>query len=60
MGYLTVDPSRGEGYIDWEWLSFQPGGDETNFVRHVSLDQPLDVRLDGRTRLGVIYKPDVG
>jgi hypothetical protein len=58
MGYLTVDPTREEGFIDWDWLSSQPAADETNFVRHVSLTEPLDVRLDGRTRLGVIYKPD--
>jgi len=32
--------------------------EETRFIRRVSLDEPLDVRLDGRTRLGAIFKPE--
>ena len=57
MGYLTVDPTRNTGSIDWDWLASQPAAKETRFVRHISLDEELDVRLDGRTRLGVIYRP---
>ena len=57
IGYLTVNPTSGGGFVDWEWLSRQPVAAETPFVRHVRLPEPVEVRLDGRSRRGVIYKP---
>jgi CheY-like chemotaxis protein len=57
VGYFTVDPSVGDGSIDWNWLAAQKAAEETRFLRRIYLDEPLDVRLDGRTRLGVIFKP---
>jgi hypothetical protein len=40
--------------IDWAWLNHQPVVRETNFIRHVRLTEPLTVRVDGRSGLGVI------
>ena len=57
VGYFTIDPSVDEGHIDWNWLSSQEAVGETKFVRHVCLDEPVDIRLDGRNRRGVIFKP---
>jgi hypothetical protein len=42
---------------DWDWLDRQPMVEETRFVRHVRLESPLQVRVDGRTGRGVICKP---
>ncbi len=42
--------------IDWEWLKSQKVIHETRFVRHVRLESPLRVRVDGRRSRGVIYK----
>jgi hypothetical protein len=42
---------------DWDWLDRQPMVEETGFVRHVRLEGPLQVRVDGRTGRGVICKP---
>jgi hypothetical protein len=58
IGYLTVDPASGLGSIDWDWLAARQAVKETGFIRHVRLPQPLDVRLDGKSRMGVVYKPD--
>jgi len=57
VGYLTIDPSIGEGFIDWTWLAGREAVAETDFVRHLRLPEPLDIRLDGRSRRGVIFKP---
>jgi len=43
--------------IDWEWLKEQEIIDETRFVRHVRLEAPLKIRVDGRRSRGVICKP---
>ncbi len=43
--------------IDWEWLKEQEIIDETRFVRHIRLEAPLKIRVDGRRSRGVICKP---
>ena len=42
--------------IDWDWLKRQKVENETNFVRHVTLDFPLQIKVDGRNKRGVILK----
>ena len=42
--------------IDWQWLSEQKLEQEIKFVRHVSLASPLNIKVDGRSGRGVIYK----
>ncbi len=60
IGYLTVNPTTGGGHVDWEWLVSRPPVEETRYVRHVQLPDPLEVWLDGRTRRGAILKPNAG
>ncbi len=57
VGYFTIDPQVGQGFIDWQWLATLAATEETKFVRHVRLDEPLEIRIDGRHQLGVIFKP---
>ena len=35
IGYFTVNPDAGDGFVDWEWLAAQPAAAETGFVRHL-------------------------
>jgi hypothetical protein len=56
IGYFTVPLQRTEGFIDWEWLQTQPPVRATEHLRHVRLDHPLEVRIDGRIGHGVILK----
>ena len=58
VGYLTVNPTVGEGHVDWAWLAEQPTLAETTHLRHLRLERPLEVRLDGRTRCGAVFKPN--
>jgi CheY-like chemotaxis protein len=57
VGYFTVNPEAGEGFIDWSWLAAQPAVAETASVRHLRFDEPVVVRMDGRRAAGVILKP---
>ncbi len=59
VGYFTVNPELGEGLIDWEWLSEHSTGDD-GAVRHVRLEQPILVKMSGKTGEGVILKPEDG
>jgi hypothetical protein len=42
--------------IDWEWLKRQPAASEGDFTRHARLARPLCVKVDGRSRRGVVLK----
>ena len=51
--YFSIQ-QNGEYGVDWSWLDAQPAATETELVRHVRLERPLDVRVDGRRGYGVI------
>jgi CheY-like chemotaxis protein len=57
VGYFTVNPDAGEGFVDWQWLADQTAVEEEGCVRHLRFDQPLRVVMNGRTRHGMIFKP---
>jgi len=57
IGYFTVPLEREHGFIDLAWLESFPAAFESEHVRHVRLDEPLTVIIDGRTSRGVILKP---
>ena len=40
--------------INWDWLNQQPAMHETELIRHVHTVTKLSVRVDGRTRRGII------
>jgi hypothetical protein len=54
--YFTL--SRSSQYrVDWDWLGQQKVVLETQFFKHVQLQNPLTIKVDGRSSRGVIYKP---
>ncbi len=58
IGYFTVNPDAGEGFIDWEWLISQFAVEEQDCVRHLRFDKPLKVTMNGKVRRGMIFKPE--
>jgi hypothetical protein len=55
--YISVSYSGPFG-IDWDWLERQAVAAETEFVKHVRLAAPLQVKVDGRSGRGVILRGD--
>jgi hypothetical protein len=51
--YFTV-PYDGEAGVDWDALARQPAEHEGALVRHVRLDEPLRIEVDGRRGAGAI------
>jgi hypothetical protein len=54
VSYFSV-PFHGSFPIDWEGLSRQPEAADTGFVRHVRLERPLHIAVDGRQGHGAIF-----
>jgi hypothetical protein len=57
VSYFMI-PHQARPGIDWSWLDRQQVLAETEYVRHVRLNQPLVVRVDGRSGRGVIQKSE--
>jgi hypothetical protein len=57
IGYFTVNPEAGDGFVDWEWLAAQPAEAETEFVRHLRFDAPVVVMINGKSHTGRVMKP---
>jgi len=57
--YFTVPMHAGQA-VDWEWLAEQQVVARTEHVRHVRTRSPLVLRVDGRSRRGVVARPGAG
>lgn len=55
VAYLSAHHAAVPG-IDWEWLKAQSVVSESQFLRHAELAAPLDIRLDGRSGRGGIWR----
>ena len=53
--YITLTEGS-EDHFDWKWIESFPFIQETSFLRHVRLEKPLLLKIDGRTsRCVIIY-----
>ena len=58
ISYFTINPYIQNGYIDYEFLNKLPAIHETDFVRHVQLEVPMVIKVDGKKKRGVVLKPE--
>lgn len=58
VGYFTVNPySENDGFFDEQFLNSQPAIFETDYIRHVHFDKPIQIKINGKKRMGVVMKP---
>ncbi|MBU2511359.1 phosphoenolpyruvate synthase/pyruvate phosphate dikinase [bacterium] len=61
--YIMLDEINQRGasgskdFFDWDWVDSLPAVSETPYIRHVTLDKPMILKIDGRTSKCVIMKP---
>jgi hypothetical protein len=58
IGYLYINYKSKNDVIDWEWLSKQEEVEDMLYFKHIRVQNPFYVRVDGRKREGLILKPD--
>ena len=58
VGYFTINPFKGDGWFDEEYLNSLPAVEETEYIRHVHFDKPIIIKMDGKRGLGVVLKPE--
>ncbi len=57
VGYFTVTPSIGDGYVATEYLDSLPAVYEDEYIRHVKLPSACTVKIDGQKGIGVVMPP---
>lgn len=58
VGYLTVNPFRGDGIFREDLLDGMPAAWEGTYLRQVHFDKPLRVSIDGRSGKGMVRESD--
>lgn len=58
LGYLHLNSNSPNEFIDWQWIREQPVSSKTRFLNHVRFDNPLQVKIDGKSSRAVILKPE--
>ena len=54
IAYHTVNSSSADCSFDWDWLNGLEPVTETEYVRHVRLETPLEVLVDGRSAEAIV------
>lgn len=57
VGYFTIAPYRNDGFLDEDFLDKIPAVEETDHLRHIRLNNPILVKMDGKKSIGIILKP---
>ena len=57
VGYFTINPYRGDGWFDEDFLNKHEAEWESPLLKWVHFENPLVVKMDGKKSLGVIMKP---
>ena len=56
VGYFTIDPMGGNGFIDMDYLNSLPAQHESETVRIVRFPEPLTIAINGRKSRGIVMK----
>jgi len=54
IGYMTINPLRGEGRFDLQRLDGMEAVAESRYLRHVRFADALAVYIDGRSKKGIV------
>ncbi|UCF90751.1 MAG: phosphoenolpyruvate synthase PpsA [Desulfobacterales bacterium] len=53
ISYLTTS-AGGNDFIDWKWLQSLPAAQETTYLKHVRLENPLTLIINGKKSQAVV------
>lgn len=56
VAYYTINPYKGDGMFNEEYLNSIPAVNETQYIRHIRFDSPCVAKVDGVKKKGVLLK----
>jgi hypothetical protein len=58
VGYLSLDPSHGDGELDVEQMDAMPAWFDGEYLRVVEFEEPLYIYVDGQSKKALIKQDD--
>lgn len=58
IGYFYIKHNQENHFIDWDWLKSKIPAHKLKYVNHVTLEEPLIVRIDAKNKEGMIIKQE--
>jgi CheY-like chemotaxis protein len=58
VGYFTVNPFINEGFFDAGYLEGLPKVYEDEHLCHIRFETALEIKIDGKKSIGVVFKPN--
>lgn len=59
VGYLSVNPFMDNNdFFAEDYLNMQEATYESEFIRHIHFSKPIEIKINGKKRAGVVLKPD--
>ncbi|PLX24119.1 MAG: histidine kinase [Ignavibacteria bacterium] len=56
IAYFTTRHYKEEDLIDWDWIESLEEVEQTTFVRHVRTSEDMEIRVDGQSGSGAIFR----
>jgi hypothetical protein len=56
VGYINISLNKRESFLDWDWLKAQKSKQHSKYIRHIKLNKPLLIKLDGRNGRAIVLK----
>ncbi len=57
IGYFDIPYNSAANFIDWEWLRSHEADHRSEHLVHLRFEDSLVVKMDGRKRISVVFKP---
>jgi hypothetical protein len=57
LGFFSVSVRDERHFVDWQFLQNQPVANRRDHTSHIHFEQPLVIKINGKTQEGVILKP---
>lgn len=59
VGYFSINLYiQDDGIFDEAYLNTQPAVYESEFIRHVHFQKPIEAKINGKKKVGVVLKPE--
>jgi hypothetical protein len=59
VGYLSLNPSQGDGVLDLEQMDKMPAMFDGEYLRCVEFEKPLYIYVDGQSKKAIVKVADV-
>jgi hypothetical protein len=56
IAYFTIKDSFSDEAVDWAWLNEKPAESESEYLRLIKLNTPIEIKVDGQTGKGIAIK----